>query len=356
MKLERWLIYTSLMSIQDPHLTTREQTERRETAILSERAIRATQSRGRQNDIPPCPVRTCFQRDRDRILHTKAFRRLAHKTQVFLAPRGDHYRTRLTHTLEVSQISRTIARALALNEDLTEAVALGHDLGHTPFGHVGENALAAGGKLSKLFRHNEQSLRVVDVLEYGGRGLNLTWEVRDGILNHTGPDRPATLEGRIVRIADRIAYINHDIDDAVRGGIIAEKELPAKPGEFFGRGQSSRISGMVNDLVRTSLGAADIRLSNEGWRLMNELRRFLFEHVYTNSVAKSEDAKQTRVIRSLFDFYCDNPSEMPLEFAPGPGDDPDVKVVDYLAGMTDRFAIKTYERLFVPQVWDAPAD
>ncbi len=281
---------------------------------------------------------------------------MAHKTQVFLAPQGDHYRTRLTHTLEVSQISRTIARALTLNEDLTEAVALGHDLGHTPFGHVGENALAAGGKLSKPFRHNEQSLRVVDLLEYGGRGLNLTREVRDGILNHTGPDQPATLEGRIVRIADRIAYINHDIDDAVRGGIITEAGLPDGPIDFFGRGQSSRISGMVNDLIRTSLDSADVRMSDEGWRLMNELRRFLFEHVYTNSVAKDEDAKQTLVISSLFDYFRDNPTEMPAEFAPGSGDDRDVKVVDYLAGMTDRFAIKTYERLFVPKVWDAHSD
>lgn len=344
------------MSTQESHLTTREQTELREADIFSKRAVRAAQSKGRQRDILPCPVRTCFQRDRDRILHTRAFRRLAHKTQVFLAPQGDHYRTRLTHTLEVSQISRTIARALGLNEDLTEAIALGHDLGHTPFGHVGENALEASGKLTKPFRHHEQSLRIVDILEYGGRGLNLTWEVRDGILHHTGPELPATLEGRIVRVADRIAYINHDIDDAVRGGIITEEELPADPVAFFGRGQSSRISGMVNDLVRTSLETPDIRLSDEGWRHMNVLRQFLFDHVYTNSVAKSEDAKQTRVIRSLFDYYCANPTRMPEEFTPGPDDDLTVKVVDYVAGMTDRFAIKTYEGLFVPKVWDAPAD
>ncbi len=344
------------MNIDESVLTTREQTERQEAAILSEHAVQAVRSKGRQRDISPCPVRTCFQRDRDRILHTKAFRRLAHKTQVFLAPQGDHYRTRLTHTQKVRQISRTIARALTLNEDLTEGIALGHDLGHTPFGHVGEKAMTAGGKLSEPFRHNEQSLRVVDVLEYGGRGLNLTWEVRDGILNHTGPDHPATLEGRIVRVADRIAYINHDIDDAVRGGIITEKSLPSGPVDFFGRGQSSRISGMVNDLIRTSLDSADVRMSDEGWRLMNELRRFLFEHVYTNSVAKDEDAKQTLVIRSLFNYFCDRPSEMPAEFSPGSGDGPDVKVVDYLAGMTDRFAIKTYERLFVPKVWDAHSD
>lgn len=336
--------------------TTRELTEKREVETLAPYATLAVSSKGRRAAIKPCPVRTAFQRDRDRILHTKAFRRLAHKTQVFLAPRGDHYRTRLTHTLEVSQISRTIARALSLNEDLTEAIALGHDLGHTPFGHVGEFALRASGKLSKPFNHNEQSLRVVDVLEYGGKGLNLTWEVRDGILSHTGDKEPATPEGNIVRLADRVAYINHDIDDAVRGGIISESDLPKEPVKYFGHHQALRISAMVNNVITNSLGGPDIRLDDKGWALMNELRDFLFARVYTNSIAKSEDEKQTRVLSSLFDYFCGHPDKMPGEFIPGDGEDPIIKVVDYLAGMTDRFAIKTYEELFIPKVWDAPAD
>ncbi len=350
------MLYTAIMDAKTSQLTVRELTERREESSFFRLAALASRSRGREIDVPPCPVRTCYQRDRDRILHTKAFRRLAHKTQVFLAPKGDHYRTRLTHTLEVSQISRTIARALALNEDLTEAIALGHDLGHTPFGHVGEEALAAGGRLTRPFRHNEQSLRVVEKLEYSGEGLNLTWEVRDGILNHTGPNKPVTLEGRIVRIADRIAYINHDIDDALRGGLITEDDLPSEPVSFFGSGQGARISGMVNDLVGTSTGRSEIRLSDEGWRLMGEMRAFLFSRVYSDSVAKKEDVKQTRVLQSLFDYFSNSPREMPAEFLPSPDDDPTVKVIDYVAGMTDRFAIKTYERLFVPNVWDAPGD
>lgn len=336
--------------------TTRELSEAREAETLSKYATLAVDSRGRVQDIAACPIRTIFQRDRDRILHSKAFRRLAHKTQVFLAPQGDHYRTRLTHTLEVSQVSRTIARALALNEDLTEAVALGHDLGHTPFGHVGEEALSGSDKLTKPFLHNEQSLRVVDCLEYDGRGLNLTWEVRDGILNHTGSREPATAESQIVRIADRIAYINHDIDDAIRGGIISEADLPPEPAAFFGAHHGVRISSMVNDMITNSTGRAEMRLSSEGWRLMSELRSFLFARVYTNSLAKTEDAKQTRVVRSLFDYYCNHPDEMPREFWPDGQENATTKVVDYVAGMTDRFAIKTYETLFVPQVWDAPTE
>lgn len=339
------------MSTHTDNSSTRETIETGEAA-LSPYAARAAESRGRARNIAPCPVRTCFQRDRDRILHSKAFRRLAQKTQVFLAPRGDHYRTRLTHTLEVSQISRTVARALALNEDLTEAIALGHDLGHTPFGHVGENALDSSDRLVKPYRHNEQSLRIVDVLEDDGRGLNLSWEVRDGILRHTGTDLPETLEGRIVRIADRIAYINHDIDDAVRAGVISERDLPAGPVAFFGSRQSDRISTMVKDLIACSTSKPDIRMSDDAWRLMNELRDFLFHRVYTNSIAKTEDVKQTMVLRSLFDYFCDNPGALPAEFRPDSEQETTTRVVDYIAGMTDRFAIKTYEDLFVPKVWD----
>ncbi|HEB12185.1 MAG TPA: deoxyguanosinetriphosphate triphosphohydrolase [Actinobacteria bacterium] len=337
--------------MSEKETTTRERSEQIEETQLSEKAQFATESKGRQVEIEPCPLRTCYQRDRDRIIHSKAFRRLTHKTQVFLAPEGDHYRTRLTHTLEVSQISRTIARALCFNEDLTEAIALGHDLGHTPFGHVGEEALRDTGKHEKPFRHNEQSLRVVDIIEYEGKGLNLTWEVRDGILNHTGKNMSATLEGRIVRIADRIAYINHDIDDAVRGGIIKESDLPAQPVEFFGHHHGLRISAMVKDLISASANQPDIKMSPQGWRLMNQLRSFLFESVYTDSVAKTEDAKAGFILRSLFDYYCLHSDELPPEFHPLSADDVTIKVVDYVAGMTDRFAIKTYQALFIPKAW-----
>lgn len=337
--------------MRDERQNPREISEQAERERLSPYAQRADATRGRAKEIPDDPLRTCYQRDRDRILHSKAFRRLTHKTQVFLAPEGDHYRTRLTHTLEVSQISRTIARALALNEDLTEAIALGHDLGHTPFGHVGEDAMRTTGKLSKPFMHNEQSLRVVDVIEYEGAGLNLTWEVRDGILNHTGETLPATLEGRIVRTADRIAYINHDIDDAVRGGIIKEADLPPEPVKFFGRHHGLRISAMVNNMIDASAGRDAIAMSEEGDLHMNELRDFLFAKVYTDSDAKTEDAKAELIVRSLFNYYFDHPDEMPVEFRPGPGDDVSIHVVDYVAGMTDRFAIKTYLSLFVPKAW-----
>lgn len=337
--------------MQNDQLNTRECTEQNELKRLSARAQTALKSRGRARQIPDDPHRTCYQRDRDRILHSKAFRRLTHKTQVFLAPEGDHYRTRLTHTLEVSQISRTIARALFLNEDLSEAIALGHDLGHTPFGHVGEEALRATARLEKPFRHNEQSLRIVDVIEYEGAGLNLTWEVRDGILNHTGENLPETLEGQIVRIADRIAYINHDIDDAVRGGIIAEADLPPEAVKCFGRHHGLRISAMVTDMIDASRDKPIIAMSETGWKHLNELRSFLFERVYMDSDAKTEDAKAELVVSSLFNYYFENPNEMPDEFRPAPDDDVAVRVVDYVAGMTDRFAIKTYQSLFIPRAW-----
>ncbi len=333
-------------------MTPRQVYEAKESRLLSEHAALSVDSRGRAKEIALCPLRTCYQRDRDRILHSKAFRRLAHKTQVFLAPRGDHYRTRLTHTLEVSQISRTIARALELNEDLTEAVALGHDLGHTPFGHVGEQTLRASNHLEKPFNHNEQSLRVVELLEYQGQGLNLTWEVRDGILNHTGDNDPSTMESKVVRIADRIAYINHDTDDAVRGSIISESDLPAELVKIFGHHHGLRISAMFRDLIEVSAGLGDVLMSEKGWSLMNELRQFLFDRVYTNSAAKTEDAKQGLVLRSLFNYFCDHPDRLPEEFQATAGSETAVRVTDYVAGMTDRFAIKMYEALFVPKVWD----
>jgi len=332
-------------------MTTRERLEAVEAERLSKYAQLASKSKGRKVYIPPCPYRTDYQRDRDRITHSKAFRRLTHKTQVFIAPEGDHYRTRLTHTLEVSQISRTIARALALNEDLTEAIALGHDLGHTPFGHIGEEALNATGRLPKPFKHNEQSLRVVDLIEYEGKGLNLTWEVRDGILNHTGTNKPATLEGQIVKIADRIAYINHDIDDAVRGGVIKEEELPSEPVKFFGRHHGQRIAAMVNDLISNSFNKPEIKMSETGWFYLNELRDFLFAKVYTNSIAKKEDAKAVKVLVALFNYFYEHPQEMPPEFRPKTATETAVKVADYVAGMTDRFAINVFSELFIPKPW-----
>ena len=329
-------------------LTIREQTEINEKERLSPFARLAADSKGREKPIPPDALRTCFQRDRDRILHCKAFRRLNHKTQVFLSPEGDHYRTRLTHTLEVSQISRTIARALRLNEDLTEAVALGHDLGHTPFGHVGEEALR---EMGLPFNHNEQSLRVVEKIEYDGAGLNLTREVRDGIYGHTGDHIPKTLEGQIVRIADRIAYINHDIDDAIRGGIIAETNLPREALDFFGAHHGLRINNMVKDLIAASDGQPRIMMSDDGLRVMTELRQYLFDFVYTSSPAKTEDAKAKRILKELYKYYSENPDQLSAEYKPSANDDLAVKVADYVAGMTDRFAIRVYQELFVPRAW-----
>lgn len=330
-------------------MNVREEIERREEEWLSPLAVRSLGSRGREREEEPDPLRTCFMRDRDRIIHSKSFRRLKHKTQVFLAPEGDHYRTRLTHTLEVSQISRTIARALRLNEDLTEAVALGHDLGHTPFGHMGEEAFR--DLTPTPFRHNEQSLRVVERLEYGGKGLNLTWEVRDGILNHTGSSPlPATLEGRVVRIADRIAYVNHDIDDAIRAGILRAEELPASTRGVLGRHHAERIDTLVKDMVAESREAGDIRLSAEVDGALSELREFLFARVYIGSVAKQEEDKAITVLRSLFAFYLEHPEEMPGEFRTGE-EDLRVRVCDYVAGMTDRYAMRKYQENFLPRVW-----
>jgi dGTPase len=330
-------------------LSIRERTEEIEGLTLSQRATLVSASKGRDREEEPDPLRTAFQRDRDRIVHSKAFRRLKHKTQVFLAPEGDHYRVRLTHTLEVSQIARTMARALRLNEDLTEAVALGHDLGHTPFGHLGEEALTPF--LGRPFRHNEQSLRVVEHLENEGRGLNLTWEVRDGIVNHTwSMPLPGTLEGQVARFADRIAYVNHDVDDAIRAGILTPDDLPDDAVAVLGSTHGERVNTLVTDLVNVSQDRPDIGLSDPVYRALDVLRDFLFEHVYLRDEARIEQEKAVALVRALFAYYLDHPEAVPAEPATVPGDLP-TRVADYIAGMTDRFALRAYEQLFLPQSW-----
>ncbi len=301
---------------------------------------------------PDCGLRSPFQRDRDRIVHCKAFRRLNHKTQVFVAPSGDHYRTRLTHTLEVTQVSRTVARALALNEDLTEAIGLGHDLGHPPFGHVGEAALdrCLRARFGTGFRHYEQSLRVVDSLERDGRGLNLTEQVRDGILSHSGRSAPPmTLEGAIVRLVDRIAYINHDIDDALRAGVLSLDALPAEPIAILGETGERRIDALVHDLVEHSAVAGEIVQGAEIGGAMAALRQFMFDHVYLGPVATREHVKIDLVIDQLFHYYCGHPQDIPASI---PAGELSVRVTDYLAGMTDRFCIRTFEALSVPVAFD----
>jgi dGTPase len=312
----------------------------------------ATQSYPAHRDIPeePCRLRTPFQRDRDRIVHSKSFRRLKHKTQVFIAPEGDHYRTRLTHTLEACGISRTVARALRLNEDLTEAIGYGHDLGHPPFGHTGEHALdeALHARVGRRFRHNEQSLRVVERLERDGRGLNLTEEVRDGILRHTGPDEPATMEGRIVRLVDRIAYINHDIDDALRAGVLTEADLPREEIAILGDSGSERIDLLVHDLVEHSERAADIVQGDEVGGAMARLRRFMFDRVYLGEAARAEQHRVTGVVQALFAHYLEHPDTIERVADTGAAD-PATRVTDYIAGMTDRFCIRKFEELTVPK-------
>lgn len=327
----------------------RQITEQRELLLLSPYAMQAQYSRGRQWPEEECAIRTCWQRDRDRILHSKAFRRLKHKTQVFIQPEGDHYRTRLTHTLEVSQIARTIARALALNEDLTEAISLGHDLGHTPFGHAGEQALdrlLPGG-----FRHNEQSLRIVDILE-GVRGLNLTVETRDGIICHTGDKQPSTLEGAVVRLADRIAYINHDIDDALRAGVLKERDLPQAPLRVLGQTHGDRIHNMVLDVIQQSQGRGVIAVSGHVQVAMDELRDFLFDRVYIGSEAKRDEGKAERMVETLYKYYLHFPDQMPsLYQSVWCKEGLETAVVDYIAGMTDRFITHQFEQMFIPQGW-----
>lgn len=335
-------------------MITREDLEKREYEILSPYAAKVAESRGRKVPEKKCAIRTDYQRDRDRIIHSKSFRRLMHKTQVFLAPEGDHFRTRLTHTIEVSQIARTIARSLGLNEDLTEAISLGHDLGHTPFGHNGEkvlNDLYKGG-----FRHNVQSLRVVDVLESNGvrRGMNLTEEVRDGILNHTGKTLPLTLEGQIVKISDRVAYINHDIDDALRSGVITESDLPKACIEVLGKTHRGRINTLVTDLIENSFEKDRISMSRTCMTHMELLRDFMFENVYHNRKVKKDEEleKINHILKSLYQYYIENPDQLPedlRQMVPEFGLEEMVK--DHIAGMTDRYAVNLYTELFVPKGW-----
>lgn len=337
---------------------TRAELELAERERLSPDATFASDSLGRRVPEEPDALRTCFQCDRDRILHSKSFRRLAHKMQVFLAPEGDHYRTRLIHTLEVSQVARSIARPLGLNEDLTEAIALGHDLGHTPFGHVGERALSHAlarhrGEpegAGRLFAHNDQGARIVDLLERNGRGLNLSREVVDGIRCHTGPRRAGTLEGRIVALADRIAYVCHDIDDAERAGMLRESDLPAESCERLGSSSSERIETMVHDVVSMSSRSGDILMSEGVWGAMMSLRSFLFERLYSRGDAKWEEPKAYAMLVDLFEYFAAHPDEVPTEYRLH--DDPlDVQVADFVSGMTDRYAIRVYERLKIPRSW-----
>ena len=318
-----------------------------EGEYLWEKATRSYPAMRREPE-PESPIRTPFQRDRDRIVHSKAFRRLKHKTQVFIAPEGDHYRTRLTHTIETCGIARTVARALGLNEDLAEAIGLGHDLGHPPFGHIGEETLDAAlrERGGRSFRHNRQSLRVVDVLERDGRGLNLTEAVRDGILNHTGREQPLTLEGRVVRLVDRVAYINHDLDDALRAGIIRAEDLPSAEIELLGSTGAKRIDTLALDIVEQSRKAGDIVQSDEIGEAMLLLRKFMFERVYLGAEARSEHERVQRTLRGLFEHYTEHPEEVPEGAA---GADELQRITDYIAGMTDRFCIATFKRLALPE-------
>ena len=328
----------------------RERFEEAEYRNLAKEACHAAESQGRLAYQEKCPVRTDFQRDRDRIIHSNSFRRLKEKTQVFLAPEGDHYRTRMTHTLEVSQIARTVARALALNEDLTESIALGHDLGHTPFGHAGErllNELVEGG-----FKHNEQSLRMVDLLEKAGRGLNLTYEVRDGILNHVGVGWSESLEGRIVRHADRIAYVNHDLDDAVRAGILTRDALPPSIADVLGESKSMRINTAVLDLIEASRDLTDIRFSPEIARTMEEFHEFMYAEVYKNPVAKGQEGKAQEMLAILFRYYTQNEAALPEEYRTiARREGINRAACDYVASMTDRFALDRFQDIYIPKNW-----
>ncbi|NBI70910.1 deoxyguanosinetriphosphate triphosphohydrolase [Clostridiaceae bacterium] len=333
-------------------MNIRETTEEWEKQYLSPFASLSADTRGRRKEEPLCDIRPEYQRDRDRILHSKAFRRMKHKTQVFLAPEGDHYRTRLTHTLEVAQIARTIAKALRLNESLTEAIALGHDLGHSPFGHSGEailNQLCGCG-----FAHYEQSVRVVEVLEKKGRGLNLTWEVRDGILNHPTSGCPSTLEGHIVRLADKIAYINHDIDDAIRAGIFTEPDLPAAYTDVLGHSVRERLDTMIHDLIGQSCGKNQICMSPDMESALHGLRKWMFENVYESGAAKTEEAKAQHMVAMLYDYYRKHIRELPKEYIQMMRERDETEertVCDYIAGMTDGYAIDRFEALFIPQSW-----
>lgn len=323
--------------------------EELERVMLSPFGVRSAESKGRLRQEPPCDIRTCFQRDVDRIIHSKAFRRLKHKTQVFLQPEGDHYRTRMTHTLEVSRIARTVARALMLNEDLTEAAALGHDLGHTPFGHAGERAL---DKLCGSFKHYEQSLRIVDLLEKDGEGLNLTYEVRMAILNHTKGGPADSLEAKCVRLADRIAYINHDVDDAIRAGILTANDLPAIVRKTLGETHSVRINTITQDLIECSFGKDELVMSPEIQAAVDEFHSFMFERVYKNPRAKGEEAKVEGILGGVYEYYIKNPDKLPSDYKKlAEREGLERTVCDYVAGMTDKYAIYKYSEIFVPAAW-----
>lgn len=333
-------------------MNIREEQEKREHLIFSPYASFSDESRGRDRDEEPCPMRTIYQRDRDRIIHCKTFRRLKHKTQVFLAPEGDHYRTRLTHTLEVAQIARSIARALNLNEDLTEAIALGHDLGHTPFGHAGERTLNSLCPMG--FAHYKQSIRVVEFLEKDGQGLNLTWEVRDGILNHRTSGNPSTLEGKAVRLSDKIAYINHDIDDGIRAGILKESDIPSEYTDVLGNSTKERLNTMISDIIMNSIGKNDLVMSEPVRKAMTELRKFMFESLYLNPTAKSEEAKADKLITELYRYYVANTDKLPdtyKRFITEFDERPEQVVCDYIAGMSDQYSISKFQEIFVPKVW-----
>lgn len=333
-------------------MNIREEQEKREHLIFSPYASFSDESRGRDRDEEPCPMRTIYQRDRDRIIHCKTFRRLKHKTQVFLAPEGDHYRTRLTHTLEVAQITRSIARALNLNEDLTEAIALGHDLGHTPFGHAGERTLNSLCPMG--FAHYKQSIRVVEFLEKDGQGLNLTWEVRDGILNHRTSGNPSTLEGKAVRLSDKIAYINHDIDDGIRAGILKESDIPSEYTDVLGNSTKERLNTMISDIIMNSIGKNDLVMSEPVRKAMTELRKFMFESLYLNPTAKSEEAKADKLITELYRYYVANTDKLPdtyKRFITEFDERPEQVVCDYIAGMSDQYSISKFQEIFVPKAW-----
>ena len=330
----------------------REELEKREITTLDPHASYAARTRGRLRYEEECDIRTCYMRDRDRIVHCKSFRRLKDKTQVFLAPQGDHYRTRMMHTLEVSQTSRTVARCLMLNEDLVEAIALGHDLGHTPFGHAGERALNSA--CPSGFRHSEQSLRIVDKLEKDGRGLNLTWEVRDGIRNHGTSCHPATLEGQIVRLCDKISYIHHDMDDAIRAGILNEDDVPGDLRDLLGHSTRERLNTFVHDIVNTSSGMGKVEMSPAIAEAMKDLRPFMFENLYTNAAAKGEENKAELMVRELYGYYISNPDKMPADYyrmIEENGEAAERVVCDYISGMTDQYSMMKFREIFIPQSW-----
>ncbi|MBO5092194.1 MAG: deoxyguanosinetriphosphate triphosphohydrolase [Clostridia bacterium] len=325
----------------------------REKAYLSPYAFKTADTKGREKPQDVCPNRTEFQRDRDRIIHSKSFRRLMHKTQVFIFPQDEHFRTRMTHTLEVAQIARIIARALRLNEDLCEAAALGHDLGHTPFGHSGEHAMQMF--YSSDFAHYKQSIRVVEKLENNGEGLNLTWEVKDAILNHSGNDEASTLEGKIIKIADRIAYINHDLDDAIRGGVLTIDDVPKGLVDTLGKGHGERINRMVSAVISESMDKPYVKMEEEIWDATMKLRTFLFENVYRNKVAKAEEEKSIEMLRILFEYYVKKPNEMPDIYYRNTFKEPVERCVcDYISSMTDRYAIDLFRELYVPGMWKRP--